>query len=161
MYLGVDLIRAGDACLLLGGNVESGDFFNGLRKKETQHGEIFKNGKGEQIKLFPERLTVKIDAALDKCMEGKADRYDRSDIALSTSLMNSLQFDAYWKLGFEMQKADVDVLRRERSNDLGPKKNLWKYELSIRSEDIPLTRSLVIVLQTPEGKIISRLSGKP
>jgi hypothetical protein len=164
MYLGVDSIHAGDMCLILGGTAESGDFFKGLQKRETRHGESFKNARGQKVTSFPARLTVKIDAGLDKCAGQGTPSCDRCDLPLSTELMNSLQFDAYWKQGFEMQKADIDVLSVERPNYLlptAPNAELWKFEISIRSKNIPLTDSLIVVLHTPDGKIVSRLSGKP
>jgi hypothetical protein len=164
MDLGVDSIHAGDMCLILGGSAESGDFFKQLRKRETRRGEVFKNASGQKVMTFPERLTVKIDAALDKCAGPGTSSCDRCELPLSTEFMNSVQFDAYWKYGFEIQKADIDVLSVERSNDLAPiapNAELWKYELSIRCKNIPLTDSLVVVLHTPDGKIVSRLSGKP
>jgi hypothetical protein len=88
---------------------------------------------------------------------------DRCEFRLNDEFMSSLQFEAYWKHGFDMQKAEVEVLSAEQSNDLArvaASAKLWKYELSVESENIPLSDSLAVVILTPNGRIVSRLSGR-
>jgi hypothetical protein len=159
----VDSIHAGEMCLILGGNVEAGDFFRVLRKRETRNGPSFHNRLGE-VKSFPEQLTVRINAGLDKCTGKQTRSCDRCNFLFDEEFMNSLRFRAYWKDGFHMQKVEIDVLSVEQSNELArvaPAAGLWKYELSINSRNIPLTNSLIIVvISGPDGRIVSRLSGK-
>ena len=164
MSLGADSIHTNeDVCLMLGARAVAGDFFKDFRARDTREGRTFQK-HGKAVKSFPERLTVKIDAGLDSCVGGKALDCDRCDLRLNNEFMNSLQFEAYWKHGFDTQKADIDVLRAEQSNDLAsiaPRAKLWKYELLVKSENVPLTDSLVVIVLTPNGRIVSRLSGKP
>jgi hypothetical protein len=163
MFLGVDSIHTtGDVCLMLGAKAVARDFFKGLRARDTPEGRAFQK-HGKAVKSFPERLTVKIDAGFDSCVGKTVLDCDRCDLRLNDVFMNSLQFAAYWKHGFDMQKAEMEVLSAEQSNDLArvePSAKLWKYELSVKSENIPLSDSLIIVILTPNGRIVSRLSGK-
>src|SRR4029077_19581113 len=67
MALGVDSIHSrNDICLMLGGRAIAGDFFKGLQSHRTHRGRSFKRN-GKPVKLFPEQLTVKVDAGLIRC----------------------------------------------------------------------------------------------
>jgi len=160
MSLGVDSMHTVAAvCLMLGARAVAGDFFKDLRTRGTRKGLTF-NRHGKEIKSFPARLIVKFDAAFDRCVGKGPPDCDRCDFRLSREFMSSLQFEAYWKHGFDAeQKAAIE----ERSNDLAqvaPSAGLWKYELSIKSENIPLTDSLVVVVLSPDQRIVSRLSAR-
>lgn len=163
LSLGVDSIHTTeDVCLMLGAKVVAGDFFKGLRAHETHEGRTFQK-HGRREKFFPERLIVKIVAALDSCVGKGAPGCDRCDFKLDGKFMNSLHFEAYWKHGFDMRKANMDVMSVEQSNDLAsvePNAQLLKYELSVNAENVPLTDALVVVIITPDGRIVSRLSGR-
>jgi hypothetical protein len=163
MSLGVDSIHTtGDVCLMLGAKAVARDFFKGLRARETREGRTFQE-HGRAVKFFPGRITVKIEAVLDRCVRKGVPDCDRCDLRLNAGFMDSLQFEANWKHGFETQKADVDFVSVEQSNDLGgvaPSAKVWKYELSVKSKDVPLTDSLAVVIITPSGRIVSRLSGR-
>jgi hypothetical protein len=163
MSLGADSIHTTDnLCLMLGARAVAGDFFKDLRARDTQGKRTFQK-HAKAVQSFPERLTVKIDAAFDSCAGKTVLEGDRCHLRLSDEFMSSLQFEAYWKHGFEMQKAEVEVLSAEQSSDLAsiaPGAKLWKYELSVKSGNIPLTESLIVVILTPNGRIVSRLSGE-
>jgi hypothetical protein len=75
--------------------------------------------------------------------------------------MKLLQFDAFWKRGFEQRKAEVGDLSEDESDEPAMTAKLWGYEFSVNSKDVPLTESLVVVLRASDGRIVSRLSGKP
>lgn len=166
MPLGPDSLRAGSMCLIVGAVVESGDFFRWVRVRQTEKGRKFFSRKdSKEVKFFPERLTVKLDGGLDKCVNNGTSEEsgaNRLDFRLDHDLMTSLQFEVYWKRGFEMRKADFTVMGKEQSRDLVevlPTAEVWKYNLSVKSENVPLTDALVIVIRTPDGKTVSRLTG--
>ena len=163
MKLGSDSIHTKDQmCLMIGARAVAGDFFKDLRSRNSNNGVTFSKHR-QKVRVFPERLTVKVDAGFDRCVGRGPVDCDRCDFQLSSEFMNSLQFEAYWKNGFAMQKADIEVLNVEQSNDLAriaPFAKLWKYELSVRSENIPLSDTLVVILLSSDGRVLSRLSGK-
>jgi hypothetical protein len=160
--LGSDSIHAGDMCLMVGGTAESGDFFKGLRSGQTREGRIFQKGSA-RITSFPEKLSIEIDAGFDGCT-GKGPRTcDRCDFRFDSEFMRSLRFEAYWKRGLDMRKAIIIAESRDQSYDLvqySEAGEFWKYRLSVRSETVPLTDVLVVVILAPDGRTVSRLSGK-
>jgi hypothetical protein len=162
MSLGSDSIHAGDSCLMLGATAESGDFFKGLRSRDTPNGRIFQKASA-RITSFPENLSVEIHAGFDSCAGKGAQTCDRCDFRFNTEFMRSLRFEIYWKRGLDMRNAIVTAESRDQSYDLAQYSEageLWKYHVSVRSENVPLTDVLVVVILAPDGRIVSRLSGK-
>jgi hypothetical protein len=162
MSLGSDSIHAGDVCLMLGGTAESGDFFKGLRGRDTGKGRIFQKGSA-RITSFPEKLSVDIDAGFGRCTGKGPESCDRCDFRFDSEFMRFLRFEAYWKRGLDMQTATIITDSRDQSHDLAQYSQaveLWKYQLAVRSENAPLTDVLVIVILATDGRIVSRLSGK-
>lgn len=166
MSMGADSVRSGNMCLMVGATAESGDFFRGLKARQTRNGRRFFRKDREEVKSFPETLTVKLEGGLDRCVNkgvSEENGGNHRDFRWDHDLMSSFQFEAYWKRGFEMRKADINVLSKEQSSDLVellPTGELWKYGLSVKSENVPLTDTLVIVILGPDGKTISRLTGR-
>jgi hypothetical protein len=162
--LGVDSIHTTeDMCLMIGARAVGGDFFKGLQAHKDGKRRTFKRHR-KAVKSFPEQLIVKIVAGVDRCTGKSTLACDRCDFKLDDEFMKSLQIDAFWKHGFDTRKAEIGVLREEVSDDLAtiePSASLWKYEFPVNSKDVPLTESLLIVLHAPDGRIVSRLSGKP
>ncbi|MGB8061584.1 MAG: hypothetical protein WCF26_06805 [Candidatus Sulfotelmatobacter sp.] len=159
--LGIDSIHTtDDMCLILGARAIAEDFFKGLEAHKSGERRMFKR-HGKIVKVFPAQLTVKIEAALAPCAAKITLACDRCDFRFDDEFMKSLQFDAFWKRGFDQRKAEVNVLGEEESHDLAPTAKLWKYDFSVNSKDVPLTESLLVVLHAPNGRIVSRLSGRP
>jgi hypothetical protein len=159
--LGVDSIHTTeDMCIILGARAVAEDFFNGLEAHKSGERRTFKR-QGKIVKFFPAKLIVKIEAAVAPCAGKITLACDRCDFRFDDEFMKSLQFDTFWKRGFEQQKAEVGVLSEEESDDTATTTKLWGYEFSVNSKDVPLTESLLVVLHAPDGRIVSRLSGKP
>ena len=163
MPMGLDLIHAGSACLLLSGEVESGTFFENLTTHQKQGKQTFRVGSDE-VKFYPERVLLKLRGYLDRCGPREEGRY-RNDLRLDSDFMNSLQFKTYWKHGFDMRTADAKIEKQGRSVDpdfarLSPSTDVWEYQLSITSENVPLTDSLVLLVFDTNGVELSRLSGR-
>jgi len=147
---------------MLGAKAVAGDFFKGLQTREGRDGRTFQKRR-RIVKSFPERMTVKIDVGFDRCVGKGVEECDRCNLRLDDEFVSSLEFEAYWKHGFDMKKADIDVVSIEQSNDLArvsPTAKLWKYELTVKSENIPLSDVLVVVILAKDGRIVSRLSGR-
>jgi hypothetical protein len=163
MSLGTDSIHASDdTCFMLGAKAEAGDFFSGLRSHGKQSARMFrKNGK--IVTLFPSSLMIDIAAGFDSCTAKSRYACDRCDFHFNSEFMSSLQFEAYWKHGFELRKATVEIRTVYESDDLAklePSARLWRYELSVKAENVPLTDALVLVVLDSTGRTVSRLSGR-
>jgi len=62
-----------------------------------------------------------------------------------------------------MRKATIITESSDRSYDLAQYSEdgeFWKYQIAVRSENVPITDVLVVVILAPDGRIVSRLSGK-
>jgi hypothetical protein len=147
---------------MLGAKAVAGDFFKGLKAREGHDGRTFQKQHGV-VKLFPERITVKIYAGFDRCVGKGAEGCDRCNFRVDDDFMNALDFEVYWKHEFDMTKASIISRTIEQSSDLvrvAPTAKLWKYELTVQSENVPLSDVLVVVILAHDGRIVSRLSGR-
>jgi len=161
MAMDIDLIHAGKMCLMLGGDGKSDSFLRNLNVRERHGKRTFREGSTD-VKSFPAWVTVTVRGALNEC-EPREEGRSRNDLLLDPSFMSTLRFEAYWKNGFDLRKTDVTIAHKGQSPDLAevsPTTDLWKYELSVRSENVPLSDALVIVVIERGGGAVSRLSGK-
>ena len=94
---------------------------------------------------------MKIEATIAPCARKITLACDRCYFRFDDEFMKSLQFDAFWKRGFDQSEAELGGLNEEVSHNLGPTAKLWKYEFSVNSKDVPLTESLIVVLQASDG----------
>jgi hypothetical protein len=163
LSMGFDLIHAGSMCLLLSAGVESGTFFESLTSHQKQGEQTFRVGS-EEVRFYPEHVLLKLRGFLDTCGPREKGRY-RSDLRLDSDFMTSLQFKTHSKHGFDMRTVEAKTEKKGRIADpdfarLSPSTDAWEYELSIASEDVPLTDSLVLLILDAKGTELSRLSGR-
>jgi hypothetical protein len=167
--LGMDFLRADNMCLVLFGNVEAGDFFDHLRGRKTANGIQFRKG-AQDVKTFPENLIVRVFAVLGTCSvkerAAEGGNVSSKNVHLDEDFMRSVTFDGSWKQGFAEKPADLGPVAEGRIRNPIPLTNdsddsdWWEYEFKVRSEGIGLNNSLVIVMQSPDGKMVSRLSAR-
>jgi hypothetical protein len=164
--LGMDFLRADDMCLVLYGDVEAGDFFDHLRGRKTVNGIQFRKG-AQDVKTFPENLIVKVIAALGTCSvrerAAEAGNVSSKNVHLDDDFMRSVTFDGSWKQGFTEKPAELGPVAEGRIRNPIPLTNdrdWWEYEFKVRSEAISLNDALVIVMQSPDGKMVARLSAR-
>jgi len=162
--LGIDFLRSGDSCLILDGDVVAGDFFDGLQSHKTSSGIAFRKGS-EKVEAYPPKMTVRIYAALGVCSE-KERSSEGSTVKqahFDEELMRSLVFDGAWKHGFDEKKAELGPVVEGRISNPTPfptDREWWEYEFDVRSDGVRLSDSLVIILQSPDGRLLARLSGR-
>lgn len=143
--MGLDLTHAGSMCLVLSAEVESGTFFESLTTHQKQGKQTFHVGS-EEVRFYPEHILIKMYGILDRCGPREEGRY-RNDLRLDSDFMTSLRFKTYWKHGFDMRIVDAKIEKEGRTADpdfarLPPSTDVWEYELTITSENVPLTDSL-------------------
>jgi len=164
MPLGLDFLRFGDRCLTLTGDVIADDFFHGLEGHKTSSGMVFRKGT-QTVETYPQKMTVRIIAALGIC--SPADRSPEGsspkEPSLEEEIMRSVTFSAAWKHSFDERVADIGPAVESRISNPTPlpsSLDWWEYEFLIRSEGVQLSDALVILLQSPDGKLLARLSGR-
>ena len=155
--LGVDSIHTTeDMCIILGARAVAEDFFNGLEVHKSGGRRTFKR-QGKIFKFFPAKLIVKIEAAVAPCTGKITLACDRCEFRFDDEFMKSVKIDAFWKRGFDQQTAEISNLSEVEAHAMSAKR--WEYKFSVKSKNVPLTESLLIVLHAPDGRIVSRLSG--
>jgi hypothetical protein len=145
-------IRDGKTCINFNPVMTAGDFFDGLQRRETASGDEFLKNS-QIIRTFPDQITVQVQTAINIC---DADIYTAAPVP---SFFNDLRFKAQWKRGLVMRAvSQVTVQRVMFASEDG--NNRLMFLLKIRDHDVPLTDHLIISVMSPQGKLLSRMSGK-
>jgi hypothetical protein len=159
--MGVDFVRGGDYCGGIVVNLEAGDFFEGLEVRSTSSGKQFLKGT-QAVVLFPKEMMATVSVFTDRCVGPPDPNQIQPEFVFDTKLIASLRFEAFWQRGFEKKNANLGLfssgeLGRD-SFESGISTNAWRYVLTIKCQDIPLTDTLVIKILSPDGQLVSRLS---
>lgn len=165
--LSMDFLRAEDMCLFLSGDVGAGDFFDRIRVRKAANGVQFRRGT-QIVETFPESVVVSVIAVLGQCTatERSAQWEDVSqkDGRFDEKFMESVTFDGSWKEGFVERPAEFGPLAEGRIPNPIPQMNdqndWWEYRFEVKSKDIRLANALVIVIHSPDGKMLARLSAR-
>lgn len=113
------------------------------------------------LENYPDAITLRIEYALQP---GFLSTGVRKPSAVCDSIDPSLfKFKALWSNISRALPADVVVLQRD---NLGPEPfcelrcaDVWNYKLRIKSKNIPLTDNLLILVDSPKGKLLAKLVG--
>ena len=145
-------VRDRDVCVNFIPVRTSGDFFDGLQRHEPPSGDEFhKNSR--VVTNFPDQLTVQLQLSISVC---DADIYTP---APAPGFVNGIHFKAQWKRGLAMRPvAQVMIQRVAITSEEGDSRLLFL--LKIRDRDVPLTDHLIISVISPQGKLLSRMSGR-
>lgn len=154
-----------DSCLFWGGDATSGDYFRGLRRKDSALGPIFRKGR-TILKYYPEQLHVVIRVAQYKCnargVPSLSTQPIRDDFAAS------LRFRAEWKDGTHAEPATefVPLLIHHKTKEFTLTdeqilSDVLEYSFSLRCHEIPLTNHLIVIITDLEGTLFVRLSAFP
>lgn len=145
-------IRDGKVCINFNPVMTAGDFFDGLERQDTPSGDQFRKNS-HLVTTFPDQITVQVQTAINVC---DADIYTAAPVP---SYFNELQFKVQWKRGLVMRAVSrVTVQRVIFASEDG--NNRLMFLLKIRDRDVPLTDHLIISVMSPQGKLLSRMSGK-
>jgi hypothetical protein len=145
-------VRDQDVCVNFSPVMTSGEFFDGLQRHETPSGDEFhKNSR--VVTNFPEQLTIQLQLSISVC---DADIYTP---APAPSFVSGIRFRAQWKRGLAMRPVtELRVQRVAITSEEGDSRLLFL--LKIRDQNVPLTDHLIISVISPQGKLLSRMSGR-
>jgi hypothetical protein len=145
-------VRDHDVCVNFSPVMTSGDFFDGLQRHETPSGDEFQKNS-RLLTNFPEQLTIQLQLSIFVC---DADIFTP---APAPSFVNGIRFKAQWKRGLAMRPvSEFKVQRVAITSEEGDSRLLFL--LKIRDQDVPLTDHLIISVISPQGKLLSRMSGR-
>ena len=145
-------VRDGNVCVNFGPVMTAGDFFDGLQRHETPSGDEFRKNS-RVVQNFPEQITVQVQLSISVC---DADIYTP---APAPGFVNGIRFKAQWKRGLAMRPVEQFAIQRVAiTSEEGDSRMLFL--LKIRDKNVPLTDHLIISVISPQGKLLSRMSGR-
>jgi hypothetical protein len=154
-------------CFRIYGRMSSADFFNDLKRVDTDEGTIFRRGS-ETVTQFPDSVTVSFAIRDEPCPTGVQQVGTRA--TMTQKMIDNLRLSIYWKHGVDLRPAKNSKLLNARVDRINPyamalaaelpPRYEWSYDLSVSSAGVPLSDSLVFVLRTPDGRIAARVAAR-
>jgi len=154
-------------CFRVHGQMSSGDFFNGLRRIDTDQSTVFERGN-ETVTKFPDSVTVSFSIRDQLCPAGVQQVGTRP--YLTEKMIEELRLSLYWKHGVDLSpvkgvqevSSRVDRIQPYATSlaaDL-PARNEWSYQFVVPSAGVSLIDSLAFVFRTPDGRIAARVAAR-
>jgi hypothetical protein len=159
---GAQLLHLDGGCLSLDGSVESGNFFNDLKRIDVGNGFEYWKG-GRVVTEYPESLTTSIHIAGNRC----APALSNSPSSIFRDGSYSLKFQVEWKEGMQMRPA---VLSSAPARCIGYSSITipghetipsMTCQLTIESKGVPLEAHLIVSIFAVDGTRLTRLSARP
>jgi len=155
------------SCFRLSGGVTATDFFDGLRRVDTDEGtSYFLNNK--PVTEFPDELLLTLHVLDYPCSRDLKDTAVRPP--LTPEIISALRLHFYWKDGVALRPVDsskrlnAGVTRlapfaTQAADELAPRFQ-WTYTFSIQSAGVPLTNDLVLIIESEDHKIAARTAAR-
>jgi hypothetical protein len=157
---GLQEVKIGTACVVFGGSITSGVFFENLRSIQS-NGRTEYRLKGQPVTSFPDSLAIEIVAIPRRCDRQVEDELDSQIQAL----MDHLTFGVQWKKGVTMTSADqltYGGFEHTREplplSPYGDTADMWKFTMTIRSTGVSLDQHVIVSVRAENGKDFARLS---
>ncbi len=151
------------ACFRVKGRVTAGDFFENLKREDTNSGTLFRRGN-EIVTEFPKRMHLSLsifDISCDPHM-----RQTGSRVYLTDEMIRTLRLSFFWKRAMQLRpiRGVVESNGEVRAlpwYSIGleqelPKRYEWQVEFELPSESVPLTDNMVLMIHTPDHRLIAR-----
>lgn len=154
-------------CFRVHGHMTSDDFFNGLRRIDTDETTVFQRGN-ETVTKFPDSVVVSFSIRDQLCPAGVQQVGTRP--YMTEKMIEELRLSIYWKQGVDLSpvkgvkevNSRVDRIQPYATSlaaDL-PARYEWSYQFVVPSAGVPLLDSLAFVFRTPEGRIAARVAAR-
>jgi hypothetical protein len=154
-------------CFRINGRMNSGDFFDGLKRIDTDRRTFFQRGS-EIVTHFPDAVIVFFSIRDEVCPAGVQQVGTRA--YLTQKMMEDLRLSIYWKQGVDLHPVK-DAKRMDSRVDRIqpyaaplaaelPARYEWSYEFVVPSAGVSLLDSLAIVFRTPDGRIAARVAAR-
>src|SRR5215467_4760876 len=99
VFFGTDGSLPNGVCFLIQGRMSSGDFFNGLKRVETNQGTVFQRD-AKTVKDFPDFVTVSFSIRDELCPTELQHIGTRK--YMTQKMMDDMQLSIYWKHGVDL-----------------------------------------------------------
>jgi hypothetical protein len=154
------------SCFRLSGEMNAPGFFDGLKRIDDSDETEFQL-RNKVVTEYPNEVRLAIHILDFPCTLDLKDPAVRPP--LTREMMSTLRLNFRWKDGItlhqvESAKRTSATLRQlapysSTAGDLAPRYE-WNYTFAVGSEGVPLTRQLVIIMETSDGKIAARVAAK-
>lgn len=155
------------ACFRVHGRMSSDDFFNGLRRIDTDQTTVFERGK-ETVTKFPDSVTVSFSIRDQLCPAGVQQVGARP--YLTEKMIEQLRLSIYWKHGVDLSLVKgvkelnvhedrIEPYATSLAAELPPRYE-WSYQFVVPSAGVSLMDSLAFVFRTPDGRIAARVAAR-
>ena len=154
-------------CFRIHGQMISGDFFNGLKRVDTDQSTVFQRGN-ETVAKFPDSVTVSFSIRDQLCPAVVQQVGTRP--YLTEKMIGELRLSLYWKHGVDLSalkgvqqvNSRVDRIQPYAASlaaDL-PARYEWSYQFVVPSAGVSLMDSLAFVFRTPDARIAARVAAR-
>jgi len=154
-------------CFRVTGRMTSQDFFDDLKRVDTENGATFRRGS-ESVSQFPETVNISYSIHDQVCPSGIQQIGTRT--YMTQEMMDSLRLSIYWKDGVDLRPvknirlsdARVDYIppyAKSLAAEL-PRRYEWSYEIVVPSAGVSLSDSLCFIFRTPDGRIAARVAAR-
>jgi hypothetical protein len=155
------------SCFRLTGQVTAEDFFDGLRRIDTDDGTSYFL-RNQPVTEFPDELFVTLHLLDAPCGLDLRDTAVRPPI--TPEIISTLRLNFYWKEGVAMHpvessKRTAASMRRltpyasQAAAELAPRFQ-WNYSFTIQSAGVPLGSDLVFIIENENHKIAARTAAR-
>ena len=153
----------GGACFRIRGHVTAEDFFENLKREDTNSGTIYRRGN-DIVTEFPKTLQLTLsftDTPCDPHMQ-----QSNSRVYLTEEVISSLRLQFFWKRALELRPIKGIVKKGAEVHPVAwyshgleqelPKRLEWLVEFDVPSEGVPLTDNLVLMVRTQDHHLVAR-----
>jgi hypothetical protein len=154
-------------CFRIYGVMNSGEFFDRLKRIDTESGTQFLRGT-ETVTKFPDSVTVSFSIRDQLCPPGMQQAGSRK--YLTQKMIDELRLSLYWKHGVELWPvkgakeitSHVDRIQPYAPSLTAelPARYEWTFEFTVPSAAVSLMDSLAFVFRTPDGRIAARVAAR-
>ena len=157
------------SCFRLSGQMNAPDFFDGLRRVDSEEGTLYYL-RSQLVTEYPDEVQIVIHLLDFPCTLDLKDTNARPPI--TREMMAMLRLNFFWKQGVHMRPVEeskrtaADIRRigtfaagPAADDELAPRYE-WSYAFTVNSENIPLTNNLVLVIENQEHKIAARVAAR-
>jgi hypothetical protein len=155
------------SCFRLSGNVTAPDFFDGLRRVDTDEGTTYFL-RDQIVTEFPDEIFVTLHVLDAPCSLDLKETAVRPPI--TAEIIGALRLNFYWKSGVTMRpvessKRTAASIRRltpysaQAAAELAPRFE-WNYSFIIQSAGVPLNNDLVFIIENEDHKIAARTAAR-
>lgn len=157
------------SCFRLSGQMNAPDFFDGLRRVDSEEGTFYYL-RSQLVTEYPGEVQVVIRLLDFPCTLDLKDTDARPPI--TREMMATLRLNFFWKQGVHMRPVEESKrtgaeIRRIGTFAAGPAvarelapRYEWSYAFTVSSENVALTNDLVLVIENQEHKIAARVAAR-